>query len=98
MGAHQRNKSWNITAEDAAEQLEIQESKCALTGIELDAGASGCNLNQITASIDRIDNSIGYEKGNIQWVHKDVNMMRGSLSIERFKEICSLVANREKVV
>jgi hypothetical protein len=98
VGAHQRNKSWAISAEDAAEQFEIQKSKCALTGIELDAGASGCNPNQITASLDRIDNSIGYEKGNLQWVHKDVNMMRGSLSIERFKEICSLVADREKVV
>lgn len=97
VGAHQRNKEWKITAEDAAKQLNVQNSRCALTGVNLDAGASGCHLNQITASLDRIDNSRGYTVDNIQWVHKDVNMMRGSLTIERFQELCRMVAESNKV-
>jgi hypothetical protein len=96
VGAHQRNKEWKITAQDAASQLELQDSKCALTGVHLDAGASGCHLNQITASLDRIDNSKGYTADNIQWVHKDVNMMRGALTIERFQELCKMVADKVK--
>lgn len=46
-----------------------QRGKCALTGEDLKLGYK----NNQTASLDRIDNSIGYEKNNIQWVHKDIN-------------------------
>ena len=49
-----------------------------------------------TASLDRIDNSKGYEVGNIQWVHKEINMMRGPLPIDRFIELCGFVADKVK--
>jgi hypothetical protein len=91
LSALQRNKEWGITAEDASAVFDSQNGRCALTGIPIDAGASGCPLTEITASLDRIDNSVGYVVDNIQWVHKDVNMMRGSLSINRFVELCHLV-------
>lgn len=63
------------------------DGRCALSGIHLDLDYSNC-----TGSLDRIDNSKGYEPSNIQWVHKDLNMMRGALPIERFTELCKLVA------
>lgn len=94
VGASQRNKSWKINIEYAAEKFKQQGGVCALSGLEIDAGASGCNLEEITASLDRIDNRVGYEPDNIQWVHKDVNMMRGSLCIERFIQLCKLVAKQ----
>ncbi len=47
-----------------------------------------------TASLDRIDSRLGYEPGNIQWVHKDVNQMKWHLSNDRFIEVCrAVVAN-----
>ena len=46
----------------------------------------------ISASLDRIDNSKDYVKGNVQWVHKAINMMRGSLSVMEFVALCALVA------
>ena len=96
-GASQRNKSWSIDISYAAKKFEEQGGLCALSGIEIDAGGSGCGLNEITASLDRIDNSVGYEPENIQWVHKDINMMRGSLGVDRFLDLCSHVAsNRTK--
>lgn len=94
--ALQRNKEWDITAEDAAIIFELQRGRCVLTGLLLDAGASGCALNDITASLDRIDNSVGYVVGNIQWVHKDINMLRGSFTIDRFIELCQLVVDHKK--
>ena len=48
-----------------------------------------------TASFDRIDNSKGYEVGNIQWVHKEINMMRGTLSVDRFIELCEFVVSNK---
>ena len=30
--------------------------------------------------IDRIDNNLGYIIGNIQWVHKDINNLKGTFN------------------
>jgi hypothetical protein len=92
-GAEQRSKSWSITVDQASVVLNKQNFKCALSGIDIVAEG---NFEDITASLDRIDNARGYEPDNIQWVHKDVNMMRGVLSVERFVELCKAVADREK--
>ena len=75
------------------EDLDILWKKsgrvCALSGVPiiLATKQSGC-----TASIDRIDPSIGYSKDNIQWVHKDVNIMKNRFSQDRFIEVCKMVA------
>lgn len=47
-------------------------------------------------SIDRINSDIGYEEGNIQWVDKRINMMKGSLSNKEFIELCTKVAKYNK--
>ena len=88
-----RDKTWDIDIEYADEVFNQQGGLCALTGIEIDAGSSGCTLPNITASLDRINNSKGYERDNVQWVHKDINMMRGPLSVEKFIKLCVKVAN-----
>ncbi len=44
-----------------------------------------------TASLDRKDNSLGYVKGNIQWVHKDVNKLKGTFDQNRLVELCLLI-------
>ena len=67
-----RSKSWNISIEDAGDVLKEQNYKCALSGIPILANG---DFDKITASLDRIDNSIGYEKNNIQWVNKNINMI-----------------------
>lgn len=71
-----------------------QEKRCRLSGVPL--VISGTNRYN-TASIDRIDSSKGYEEGNIQWVHKDINFMKRTYSQEYFIELCKRVANNEIV-
>jgi len=44
-------------------------------------------------SLDRIDSSKGYIKGNVQWIHKDVNIMKNKFNQEYFIEMCKLVAS-----
>jgi hypothetical protein len=46
--------------------------------------------------MDRINNKIGYVEGNIQWVHKHINMMKNSHSEEYFLEICKAVTTNRK--
>lgn len=45
-----------------------------------------------TASLDRIDNKLGYTKDNIQWVYRSVNFMKNELDQNEFIEICKQIA------
>lgn len=92
LGASYRNIVWNLDIEDAVEILNKQDFKCALTGLDLVCVGDLTNIN---ASLDRLDNSKGYIKENVQFVHKDVNMMRGVLSLERLTELCDLISNNK---
>jgi hypothetical protein len=38
----------------------------------------------MVASLDRIDNSLGYVKGNLHWVCKRVNYMKHTMQDEYF--------------
>ena len=49
-----------------------------------------------TASLDRTDSAKGYVKGNVQWVHKNINLMKGTFSQKEFIAICKLVSNFKK--
>lgn len=41
---------------------------------------------ELPLSLDRVDSSKGYIRGNIQWVTKRINWMKGDLSMEEFLE------------
>jgi hypothetical protein len=60
-----------------------QNGKCALSGRDITLG--------LNASLDRIDSSNGYTKNNVQWLHKDINIIKGSLEEKYFLEICENV-------
>ena len=46
----------------------------------------------MTASVDRIDSTKGYLKGNVQWVHKSINQMKSNRTDEEFIALCKAVA------
>lgn len=76
-----------------------QEKRCALSGLELEFGHSyGSKYlrKNTTASLDRIDSKLGYIEGNVQWVHKEINLMKGKLPQERFIALCKLVSERKE--
>jgi len=89
-----KNWEWKVTAEDIHNIFLQQNRKCALTGLEL----SFENLNEekfgysCTASLDRIDSKKGYTLGNIQIVHKDINIMKNQYPQDYFIQMCKLVA------
>lgn len=90
-----RGISVSLTQEEAWTLFIDQRKKCALTGLDLYLHPHHKDRNLVTASLDRIDSTQGYIKGNVQWVHKDVNRMKNGFSEVRFKEICRLVVNHD---
>jgi hypothetical protein len=92
--AIKRNLRFNVTAEYLWDLFQEQDRKCALTGTDLSfttARNPSATRGQTTASLDRIDSSVGYEVGNVRWLHKTVNKMRSNMSDQEFIEWCSLV-------
>jgi hypothetical protein len=49
-----------------------------------------------TASLDRINNNLGYVIDNVQWTHKAINQMKSDRTQEEFLNLCCLVAERNK--
>lgn len=76
----------DITKDYIVRLFRKQEGKCAISGQKIVLG--------VNASLDRIDSSLGYIKGNVQWVNKDVNLMKGMFSLDRFLEVCKLCTKR----
>lgn len=84
----------NITKDYMWDLFLKQDRKCALSGININFPKVHKDRNY-NASIDRIDSSLGYIVGNVQWVDKDVNMMKRIYNNEYFIEMCKLIANNK---
>lgn len=94
--AKRRGIPCELTIEDLRDVFEQQEGKCALSGLlltTLGLRCKGVSYSKGTASVDRKDSSRGYSRDNIQWVHKDINFMKRTMSDAKFVEMCRLVAN-----
>lgn len=89
--AKERNLVIEIDQEYLWEVFCKQLGECAFTRIPLSFGKSYCDTEGRTASLDRIDSSKGYIKGNVQWVHKEINRMKGNLSEKSFIDLCRSV-------
>lgn len=91
-----RGIKFDLLPNDLEEYILNQKFKCALSGIDINITKSfATKENRIlnTASLDRIDSSKGYIKGNVQWVHKDINVMKLDLTQEQFINYCKLISN-----
>lgn len=90
--AKKRGVSFEVDIKYAWRILESQKFKCALTGLPIDLPSGGRSGQKFTASLDRIDSSVGYVEGNIQWIYKDINKMKLHYGEEKFVEYCDLIA------
>ena len=94
--AKKRNIEFNLTIEDAWELFIKQKRKCALSGVLLDFSTSRQKNLLTPASLDRIDSSKHYTIDNVQWVCKDLNLMKRSQSNIDFINWCHAVSEFQK--
>lgn len=54
-----------------------------------------CRMDQ-TASLDRIDSNFGYTETNVQWVHKELNIMKWNLTDKSFVDWCEKILRNRR--
>lgn len=87
-----RNKEWNVTLEDLKHLWIAQQGVCQYTGVELTHPHNhGINDPLYTASLDRIDSTRGYVKGNIQFISIAANFAKGQMTHEDMIRFCELI-------
>lgn len=96
-GAAERGLEFRITQQLAWDLFMEQNACCALSGLSITL-TSNPNLGKNTASLDRIDSSIGYLPDNIQWLHKIVNQMKNNLFQEDFLNLCQTITTHNSLL
>ncbi len=100
--AKSRGIDFDLDISDAYNLFLKQDKRCVLTGDELVIFQSTKKfLNERAntenlASLDRIDSNRGYTIDNIQWVRKDINLMKMAFSQEHFIDLCNRVSDFSK--
>jgi hypothetical protein len=77
--ARYRKREFDLTLEYLKEIWDLQKGKCIYTGIELKNWNYHGNNSIYTASLDRIDSSKGYVRGNVQFVSRNINLMKNNI-------------------
>lgn len=72
--AKKRGIPFLVSFEYLQQLYNKQKKMCPYLNVELTQTVQGIPG---TASLDRKDSSLGYIKKNVQWVHKDINYMKG---------------------
>lgn len=87
----------NITKEYIYKLFEEQKQVCSLSGLPISLPHKWGDRTY-TASLDRIDSLKGYVIGNVQWVHKHVNVMKNIYPQDMFIYICNQVSENNKKI
>jgi hypothetical protein len=93
--ARDRNIPFVVTIEDGWSLYEQQGGLCALSGVPIAFATQASKQRQKTASLDRIDSSKGYVLENIQWVHKQINYMKGKMLLPELVEWCKAITSTQ---
>lgn len=90
--AERRGYELNIDIKFAWDLYIKQNRKCALSGLPIKFAISNRKSPETTASLDRIDSLKKYTEDNVQWVHKDVNIMKNVYDQKYFIGLCELIS------
>tara|TARA_R100001463_G_scaffold9480_1_gene28579 strand:- start:941 stop:1438 length:498 start_codon:yes stop_codon:yes gene_type:complete len=80
--SRRKTHDWNLVPEDLHALWDIQNGRCAVSGIQMTHHVDGRGVKEFNASVDRINNDIDYTPQNVQLVCYRVNIMRHNLSTD----------------
>ena len=89
--ASRRNKSFDLSLQDLKDQWDKQNGLCVYSKVELIHPTPGSNSHLYTASVDRIDSSLGYVKGNVQFISIAMNHMKANMSDEDMFKLLAIL-------
>jgi len=89
-GAKHNGLEYAVSPEYLWKLYQDQKGLCALSGVPIPFKKH--KLSPHIASLDRIDSSIGYVEGNLQWVHTIVNFMKSDMKETEFVEWCDRIS------
>lgn len=93
-GADKRKLKFDVSIEYLWKLYQKQNKKCAITGIDIYFVRNRTTESKSqSASLDRIDATKGYIKGNVRWVHKMVNIIKWHLSDDEFYFWCKKIVD-----
>ncbi|WP_199559132.1 hypothetical protein [Nioella nitratireducens] len=76
------------------ELLEVQDDRCAITGLPLQFRGAHTDANMLP-SLDRIDSSGHYERGNLQIVCRFINFWKQAANDGEFRRLLNVVRGIE---
>jgi hypothetical protein len=86
--AKRDNKEFSITEKD----IELPEF-CPVSGIQLKLSVRGPD-KRAAFSLDRIDNTKGYVRGNVRVISNEVNCIKGAKSVEFFERLVAYMKGK----
>ena len=86
-----RNLEWTLEVESVVKAI-IDQGRCAISGRPFVYKTGHID----SPSIDRINSEHGYTPDNVMFVGSHVNIMKGSLELETFVELCSDIGKNRK--
>lgn len=89
-----RNHNYDVDITYLYDLWNNQEGKCVYTGISMSL-PDGKRGTMFTASLDRIDSSLGYVKGNVQFILTAINYMKNDMTHEQTLELINLIKNTQ---
>jgi len=84
-----KEKGWEFNIDESD---IIIPTHCPILGIELISGGMGAQTFN-SPSLDRIDSSKGYIKGNIRVISLRANMMKNDANLQEIQEFCKNILN-----
>lgn len=98
--AKSRGIAFDLDLEFLEGMFESQGHRCAISGVPIHLRYGhrvGHKKSLSHASIDRIDNDLGYVKSNVQFVALGVNYMRNTMSVDEAKDFIDVLVSSKVV-
>jgi hypothetical protein len=92
--ANKRNQVVDLDLPYLKELWELQDGRCAYTKVKLEhpTYTKSTERYNYMSSLDRIDNSKGYIKGNVQYVSVSVNWLKNKMDNNHLAEFFKIVS------